>query len=253
MIRVGLLGCGNIGQILARKAEGIEIAAVFDQVCERAERVAGMLGAARCHSDFAPFVRDDFDLLLEAASVDAVQTYGEEGLRQGKDLIILSVGAFADPAFRRRLEEVASHLGRTIRIPSGALFGLDNVKIGQVSRLDRVRLRTTKNPASLGMELNERTLLFRGSAAECIQHYPRNINVAVALGLAADREVEVEIWADPAVSRNSHEVVLSGEFGEANLATFNLPSPDNPATSYLAALSILTLLRNLGRSLQIGT
>jgi predicted dinucleotide-utilizing enzyme len=116
-----------------------------------------------------------------------------------------------------------------------------------------VRLRTTKSPTSLGLQLSERTLLFRGTAAECIQHYPRNINVAVALSLAADREVEVELWADPAVYRNSHEVTVTGEFGEANLASFNLPSPDNPATSYLAALSILTLLKNLGRPLQIGT
>jgi aspartate dehydrogenase len=45
-------------------------------------------------------------------------------------LIILSVGAFADSASRQRLEELASRLGRTIRIPSGALFGLDNLKIG---------------------------------------------------------------------------------------------------------------------------
>jgi predicted dinucleotide-utilizing enzyme len=116
-----------------------------------------------------------------------------------------------------------------------------------------VLLRTTKQPASLGLAVQQRTLLFQGTAAECIKHYPRNINVAVALSLAAEHEVEVELWADPAVDRNSHEVIVSGEFGEAHLATFNLPCPDNPATSYLAALSILSLLKNLGRAFQVGT
>ena len=33
----------------------------------------------------------------------------------------------------------------------------------------------------------------------------------------------------------------------------NIPSPDNPATSYLAALSILTLLRDLEDPLVVGT
>ncbi|HWQ64203.1 MAG TPA: aspartate dehydrogenase, partial [Methanospirillum sp.] len=32
----------------------------------------------------------------------------------------------------------------------------------------------------------------------------------------------------------------------------NLPSPDNPATSYLAALSVLSLLKNIDNPLVIG-
>ena len=253
MIRIGLLGCGNIGGIIARKHEGIEVVAVFDHLRERAHALAGILGAAHCHDDFQDFIRDDFDILIEAASIGAVQQHGEDILRHGKDLIVMSVGAFADAPFRLLLEQTASTLGRTIRIPSGALFGLDNLKIGQVSRLDRVLLRTTKQPASLGLSVQQRTLLFQGNASECIKLYPRNVNVAVALSLAAGQEVEVELWADPAVTRNSHEVIVNGEFGEAQLTTFNLPCPDNPATSYLAALSILTLLKNLGRALRIGT
>jgi aspartate dehydrogenase len=83
--------------------------------------------------------------------------------------------------------------------------------------------------------------------------YPRNVNVAVALSLAAERPVDMELWADPDVTQNTHEVIVSGDFGEAAITVQNVPSPDNPATSYLAALSILTLLDDFDRPLLIGT
>ena len=114
-------------------------------------------------------------------------------------------------------------------------------------------LRTTKHPAAFGLQTQERTLLFEGSAEECIKHYPRNVNVAVALSLAAETPVAVQLWADPGVTRNTHEIHIAGAFGETTISTQNLPSPDNPSTSYLAALSIITLLKNLDRSLVVGT
>ena len=42
-------------------------------------------------------------------------------------------------------------------------------------------------------------------------------------------------------------------FGETYIRVTNVPSPDNPATSYLAALSILILLKNLDSPLVVGT
>jgi aspartate dehydrogenase len=75
----------------------------------------------------------------------------------------------------------------------------------------------------------------------------------VALSLAAGRDADVEIWVDPATERNIHEVYAQGPFGEIIIKVSNVPSPDNPATSYLAALSILTLLKNLDSPLVIGT
>ncbi|MCJ7794380.1 MAG: DUF108 domain-containing protein, partial [Methanoregulaceae archaeon] len=67
------------------------------------------------------------------------------------------------------------------------------------------------------------------------------------------RDVDVELWVDPAVDRNVHEVIMEGDFGEADIRVTNLPSPDNPATSYLAALSILSLLKGLEDPIIVGT
>lgn len=253
MSKIGLLGCGNIGRILAKHETGAEIVALFDERPERAESLARNLKSAVVYTDFGEFSRAEYDILVEAASIGAVEMYADRILRQGKDLIVLSVGAFADIDLKDRLEKLAASLGRVIRIPSGALFGLDNLKIGRISSLDKLVLRTTKHPKSLGVDFNERTLLFKGSAEDCIRLYPRNVNVAISLRLAADRPVEVELWSDPAIQRNTHEVLVSGEFGEAEIKIRNMPSPDNPSTSYLAALSIIALLKDLEAPIIVGT
>jgi predicted dinucleotide-utilizing enzyme len=73
------------------------------------------------------------------------------------------------------------------------------------------------------------------------------------MALAAGQEVEVELWADPSVDRNIHEIYIEGAFGDAHLRIRNVPSPDNPATSYLAALSILALLHSLAEPIVVGT
>lgn len=252
MVKIGLLGCGNVGRLIASRGTGIEIGGLFDIVRERAEALHAICGA-RVYPDFDSFVTGDFDLVVEAASVEAVWSYGERVLREGKDLLVLSAGALSDMEFRERLVQLAGRLGRRIYVPSGAVIGLDNIKVGQITGFRKLLLRTTKSPASLHLETDRKTLLFRGRAQDCIRQFPRNINVAVALSLAAGQDAEVEIWADPSVDRNIHEIFAEGEFGRIQIRVENVPSPDNPATSYLAALSILTLLRNLDNPLVVGT
>jgi aspartate dehydrogenase len=159
----------------------------------------------------------------------------------------------SDSYFRKTLIEKARKSGRKIHIPSGAIMGLDNLKVGQISRINSVLLKTTKSPKSLGMQVATRTLVFNGKANECIKQFPKNINVSVALALAVDHDVDVELWADPEVDRNIHDIHVLGEFGEVSIRVVNQPSPDNPATSYLAALSVLSLLKNLDNPLVIGS
>lgn len=252
MVSIGLLGCGNIGHVIAGSGAGIDIRALYDRIPEKAMELAELCGAP-AFTDFSRFIQNDFDLVVEAASVEAVQEYAEKALLQGKDLVILSAGALADPDFRTQLVDTARAQKRKIYIPSGAIAGLDNLKVGQIVGMDTLMLRTTKSPSSLQMKTNQRRLIFQGKAHDCIREFPRNINVAVALSLAAGRDAEVEIWVDPATERNIHEVYARGPFGEITIKVSNVPSPDNPATSYLAALSILSLLKNLDNPLVIGT
>ena len=252
MVTIGLLGCGNIGHLIVANTAGMKIAALYDRIPARARELASLCGA-RAYADFESFVEGDFDLVVEAASVDAVLDYGEQVLIHGKDLVVLSAGALSEKGFRESLVGAARKSGRKIYVPSGAIAGLDNLKVGRITGMNRLVLRTTKSPASLKMSTDRRMLIFQGKAADCIREFPKNINVAVALSLAAGQDADVEIWVDPAVDRNIHEIQAEGPFGEISIRVSNVPSPENPATSYLAALSILTLLRNLDNPLVIGT
>ncbi|HOT93973.1 MAG TPA: aspartate dehydrogenase [Methanoregulaceae archaeon] len=252
MMRVGLLGCGNIGHLIASHAERFSVAALYDQDPDRARELADATGGT-AYDSFEAFVAADVDLIVEAASVRAVRAHGEAVLGAGKDLVVMSVGALSDAAFLERLRTAAIAHRRRVYIPSGAVMGLDNLKVGRIGGIDRVVLRTTKHPDSLGLPVTGRTLVFQGRADDCVQAFPKNINVSVAIALAAGQEVQVELWADPAVDRNVHEIVAEGAFGDAYIRVRNVPSPDNPATSYLAALSILILLRDLADPIRVGT
>ena len=252
MMRIGLLGCGNIGHIIAQHAAGFVITAVYDEVFDRAQET-GAISGAKAFGDFESFIHADIDIVVEAASVAAVRLHAESVLLHHKDLIIMSVGALADISFREKMRKCALETGQKIYIPSGAIFGLDNLKVGRISGIRKLLLRTTKSPASLGIVTDARRLIFSGKANECIKAFPKNVNVSVAMSLAAGRDTDVELFVDPAVDRNVHELFVEGDFGETYIKVTNMQSPDNPATSYLAALSILSLLEKMGDPIVVGT
>ena len=71
-------------------------------------------------------------------------------------------------------------------------------------------------------------------------------------GLGLDRTT-VRIIADPAATRNVHQVFVRGNFGEATIRLVNQPGVDNPKSSYLASLSVIATLQWVSRQFQIGT
>jgi aspartate dehydrogenase len=252
MKTIAILGCGNIGNIVAGHTTTFEVVAVHDRIAERREKLASRTGAVDC-PDFSTLLGQEFDLLLECASADAVRRLVPDALKKGQDAVVLSVGALADQGLYAELESAARARGTRLLVPSGAVMGLDALKIGRISPFRRLLLRTTKPAAALGCEAQEKTCLFRGRAGEAIERFPRNINVATSISLAAGRECEVEIWADPEASGNRHQIFAEGEFGHAEISVDNVPSPDNPRTSYLAALSVLALIEDYDSPIKVGT
>ncbi|HUW86113.1 MAG TPA: aspartate dehydrogenase, partial [Methanoregula sp.] len=136
MMRIGLLGCGNIGHIIAQHGGGFTITAVYDLVFDRAKDIAEISGA-HPYADFESFITADIDIVVEAASVSAVKSYAARVLSHTKDLVIMSVGALSDTVFQDEIRELAKKAGQKIHIPSGAIFGLDNLKIGRISEITR--------------------------------------------------------------------------------------------------------------------
>ena len=109
MIRIGLLGCGNIGHIIAKHQENFEILALYDLIPEKAQDLADISGGT-AYKDFNAFISSDFDLVVEAASVPAVRNYAMDIINSGKDIVVMSVGALSDKGFLSLLTETASRL-----------------------------------------------------------------------------------------------------------------------------------------------
>jgi len=102
--------------------------------------------------------------------------------------------------------------------------------------------------------LNTAKCVFTGSARDAAAGFPANVNVVAALSLAGigpDRTT-IEIWADPAVTRNCHTIEVDADSARFSLAIENIPS-ENPKTGRITALSVLAALRKLNAPLRVGT
>ena len=80
-------------------------------------------------------------------------------------------------------------------------------------------------------------------------------HIAAALGLAGigvDR-TRLEIWADPAVSRNTHTIVVDSDSSRLELKIENVPTEENPRTGKIVAQSVIATLRRLVDPVVIGT
>jgi len=262
--KVGLVGCGTIGSQLAMSVDSDKIAnaslvALFDVAEGNLQSLKSKLHSSpEAYSDFGGFLASDADIVVEAASQDAIRSFGKSILEAGKDMMVMSVGALADGAFLSELLQAAAKKGCRIYVPTGAIAGVDAIRSVR-HHLDSVTLTTTKNPKALAGapffetskirldDIAKSTVVYEGAAAEAVRAFPANVNVAAVLSLAGfgvDR-TKVRIVADPQATTNRHEIVATGSFGEIRITVDNVPSPGNPKTSFLAVLSAIECLRSI--------
>jgi hypothetical protein len=93
----------------------------------------------------------------------------------------------------------------------------------------------------------------RDERADALEPY-ENLNVAAALGLAGvgAEETRIEVWADPALTRNTHRIEVDADSASFSMMIKNIPS-ENPKTGRIAAVSIIATLRKLTSPLRIDT
>ena len=258
LYRTGIVGCGTIGSALGLGlqrpplAGAFRVVAVSDLDPARAAALARRLRCPVAIHPLAMLIRRS-DLVIEAASAAAAPEIVTRALTARRTVLAMSVGGLLSIAARLR---ALSRRGGHLLTPSGAIAGLDAVKAGCLGRLQRVVLTTRKPPAALGLKsLTAPRTLFRGSAARAVRAFPQNINVAATLALAGvgPARTEVRIIADPAVTRNIHEIEAVGTFGRLTARVENRPSRENPKTSQLAILSAQAALESLASAWRIGT
>jgi aspartate dehydrogenase len=195
------------------------------------------------------------DVILEAASREAVREWGDIALRTARRFVVSSASAFVDDALLRDLRDTAKRFGSQLVLSPGALAGVDALSAAARLGMREVRHRIIKSPrswaAAMAQEVSapvthEPVVLFRGSAREAALRYPLNANVTVVSalsGIGLDKTV-VELVSDPLAVDNRHEIHASGDFGSLDIALANRPLQLNPKSSELAALALVRLAEN---------
>ncbi len=266
MTSVGLIGYGGIARDVVaalREADaGVKISAALCRPGQ-AERARAALPGIDIVESLDALLALGPTVVAEVAGQQAVAQYGPAVLRRGFDLLMISIGALAEPALFERLKAAAHHGNSCILLPAGAIGGIDAIAAMRVGGLDAVRYRSRKPPAAWRGSpaekvadldrLTSRTVLFRGNAGEAALLYPQNANVAAAVALAGlgFERTEVELVADPAAPGNVHEIEAEGSAGRFAIQLQGKPSRTNPKTSALAALSVARALLNLGAAIVI--
>ena len=76
---------------------------------------------------------------------------------------------------------------------------------------------------------------------------------ALALaGIGPDR-TELEIWAVPGLSRNTHTITVDADSVRFEMTIENVPTPQNPGTGRVTALSVIAALESLTSTLRVGS
>lgn len=257
---------GAIGRAVARRLTdgipGLSLACVASGDADKA-RAWLKSEAIEC-----PVVElEDFpkhaDIAIECAPAAILERICRPMLEAGKQVMVLSCGALLP---RPDLVELAKTHGGRILVPTGALLGLDAVAAAAEGTIHSVQMTTRKHPRGLAGApylvnnnisvdgLNAPKLVFSGTAREAAAGFPANVNVAAALSLAGigpDRTM-INIWADPAMTRNCHVIEVDSDSARFTLSIENIPS-ENPKTGRNVALSVIAALRKMRAPLAVGT
>lgn len=256
-INVGIAGMGAIGRAVARALQngihGYNLHAASDITPPDEFDIP--------YFDFEQLCKS-CDLIVEALPPAIVPELTPHIFAHEKDVVMISSSALLlHPEILAQKNATKSR----IILPSGALSGLDGVSALMQMGIKESSIATTKKPMGYDgapyivennidlSAIKENKMLFKGSAFEASKAFPANINVAATLSLAGigAENTQVEIWADPEIGGNTHEIKVIGEFSRITGRVENTPDPANPKSSMLAAQSIISVLKKLSEPMVV--
>ena len=212
--KLGIVGCGFLGNIVADAwKKGLlpdyELVGVTSRTRASAEKTAANVGCAVCE-DMDALLALEPEYIVEAASVESVRAMAIPALKRGVNLVILSIGAFADLDFYAQVKAAAVEGGAKVHLASHLLTD------------------------------TEKTTVFTGNAKQAIATFPRRVNVAVATSLATTGPeiTGVTMHSVPGWVGDDH--CITAEI-EGVKAVVDICS----STSAIAGWSVVALLRNL--------
>ncbi|XP_047214624.1 putative L-aspartate dehydrogenase isoform X1 [Girardinichthys multiradiatus] len=229
-LRVGVVGYGHLGQFLVDKLlkAGPGLGLVLGFVWNRnPDKLKGSVPPELVLDDLSFFANRRCDVIIEVCHPQIVRDFGLEFLSKSH-FMVGSPSALSDPDLNQKLRQASLHHGRTLYIPSGALWGGQDIqRMNDTGTLKALFIRMSKHPSCFrltGDILNDwtegegRRVLFRGSVADLCPLAPNNVNTMAAAAVAAETlgftGVQGEIVSDTAL-KDVHvvEVEVTGPDG----------------------------------------
>ena len=265
-LQIALIGYGAISQTLfdlfREKKPPIDIVGVLVRPGRAKETQKKVGRKVAVVESLKELLKLKPDVVVEAASQEAVRDWGETILKKGIDFMVIATGAYGDPKLFRRHVKAAEKSGARLRLPSGAIAGLDGLLAMRLGTLERVKYVSIKpphawtgTPAETEFDLpaiKTPTVIFRGKAADAGRLYPKNANLAVTVALCGaglDR-TEIELVADPTLppGTNASRLEVVSDSGELKMERLGKAMPDNPKTGVLTAMTMADDLLKIVRS-----
>ncbi|GCC38362.1 aspartate dehydrogenase domain-containing protein isoform X1 [Chiloscyllium punctatum] len=212
--RIGIIGFGHLGQYLTEMIEekghlyGLELAFVWNR---NQEKMEGKVRKEMQLEDLSMFIERRADLIVEVAHPQIIKDYGEEFLKHA-DCMVGSPTALAELGVDTKCREAASRYGHTLYIPSGALWGAEDIqKMAYRGTLKGLKVTMSKHPDSFKLrghlqELKEsmkgqRVVLYDGPVRNLCDLAPNNVNTMAAAAMAGHTlgfdHVQGSLVADP--------------------------------------------------------
>ncbi|XP_056608074.1 aspartate dehydrogenase domain-containing protein [Triplophysa dalaica] len=215
-LKIGIVGYGHLGQFLVEKIqkEGPEVGLQLAYVWNRnPEKLKDSVPKDLILNDLSDFTHRDANVIVEVCHPQIVKDFGSTFLSHAH-FLVGSPSALSEPQLEQELCTAAKHHGRTLYIPSGALWGGQDIqRMNANGTLKALSIRMSKHPSCFRLtggpltdwtEGEGRRVLFHGSVAELCPIAPNNVNTMAAAAIAASklgfRGVTGEIVSDTALA-----------------------------------------------------
>ncbi len=252
----GIIGCGFLGNIVADAytmglLEDYELIGVHGVPMEAAAAVSAKCDCACC-ADVDAMLAMKPDYIVETASVECVRENAVKILKSGVNLVVISIGAFADLDFYEKAKAAAVDGGAKIHLASGAIGGFDVLQTVSLMAKAQELAETSSIETHTGCKgfiptpvwddslLTQQKTVFTGNAKEAIATFPRRVNVAVATSLATTGPeiTNVIMHSVPNWQGDDHKITAEIDGVKAVVDIYS-------RTSAIAGWSVVALLRNL--------
>lgn len=265
-LKIALIGYGAIGQMLfdvfKEKKPAIDIVGVLVREGRARETQKKVGRKVAVVESLKALLKLKPDIVVEAASQQAVRDWGETILEKGIDFMVIATGAYGDPKLWKKHCAAAARSGARLRLPAGAIAGLDGLLAMRLGKLEKVKytsikppLAWTGTPAETEFDLPSikvPTVIFKGTPADAGRLYPKNANLAVTVALcgAGLDHTDIELVADPTLrpGTTANRLEVISDAGELRLERLGRAMPDNPKTGVLTALTMAEDLMKIVRS-----